>query len=289
MKKNMNARQLAEYVGACWGENSEKFESCFAEDAIIEHPFFSEPVSPKTAMEIMNATVKVNTSFNKVSILEGNGEGVDDVIRMEFIESGTCAGYVPEYDGNMIVDAWIKNHKFTKFKVYGYEVIENKNVNKQNINEKFSEFHSIEKLADDIAEAWMNNDMEKFVGLFSKDAKIFHPIINRPASPKEIADIINSGTEGISIPRKPKLISGEGDGRKDTVDMYFEETGEQLGYIPDEMGLMHVTIEVEEGKIRKMLVHGYTPIKNTIEKRILEKLIVGKKTTKLVESRNGNG
>lgn len=283
MKNNMNATQLAEYVGKCWGSNDEEFNLCFDEDAIIEHPFFSEPVSPQIAMEVMNATVKVTTSFHKVTILEGKGDGVEDVVRMEFIESGNCAGYVTEYDGNMIVDGWIKNHKFTKFKVYGYDVIKNSKRKSTSIATKPTEFFSVDKLSEDIAAAWTSNDMEKFIGLFSEEALIFHPIINRPATPKEVADIINSGTEGISIPRKAKIISGIGDGKEDIVDMYFEETGEQLGYIPEEIGLMHVTLEIKEGKIKEMLVHGYTPIKNTIEKRILDTLHMKSNQKALVE------
>lgn len=259
--------ELAEYVGECWGKNCNDFISCFTEDGVIDHPFFSEVVSPTVALEVLNSTCRVNTKFNKCEIIKGNGEGLDDVIRMEFIENGTCAGYTPKYSGNMIVDAWVKDGKFTKFKVYGYDVIsESKDINAV---VRFSQstpyqFISVDNLLADIANAWMNNDMDKFISFFSNNAKIYHPIMNKPATPEEIADIINSGTKGISIPKKARLIKGDGSGKKDVVDLYFEETGKELGYVPGISGLMHVTINLSDGLISEMMVHGYTPIKSSI-------------------------
>lgn len=49
----LNSFELAEYVGNCWGGNSDEFIKCFSENALIDHPFFSEPVSPKIAMEVI--------------------------------------------------------------------------------------------------------------------------------------------------------------------------------------------------------------------------------------------
>lgn len=269
----LNSFELAEYVGNCWGGNSDEFIKCFSENALIDHPFFSEPVSPKIAMEVMNSTCRVNTKYNKSTLIEGDGRGEKDVIRMEFIETGNCAGYVPQYAGNMIVDAWIEKHRFVKFKVYGYDVLKNSVQSTYIHSSEKYKFLSIDRLFNDIADSWMNNDMRKFISIFSDDAKIYHPIISKPATPVEVADIINSGTKGVSVPKRFRIVKGDGTGKKDVVDLYFEETGEELGYIPDTSGLMHVTITLSDGLISEMLVHGYTPIKNSIGEKIANRLV----------------
>lgn len=269
----LNSFQLAEYVGKSWGSNSDEFIECFSENALIEHPFFSEPVSPKIAMEVMNSTCRVNTKYNKSTLIKGDGTGENDVIRMEFIETGNCAGYIPQYAGNMIVDAWIEKHKFVKFKVHGYDVIQNDDSSTYCHSFEKYVFTNVDKLFCDIADSWMHNDMKKFISIFSDDAKIYHPIISKPATPVEVADIINSGTKGVSIPKKFRIVKGDGTGKSDVIDLYFEETGEELGYIPDTSGLMHVTISLSDGLISEMIVHGYTPVRNSIGEKLANRLV----------------
>ncbi|WDV46532.1 hypothetical protein PV797_02270 [Clostridiaceae bacterium M8S5] len=279
-----SAYEMVKIVGEYWGKNDGKeFEDLFSEDAIIDHPFFSKEVSPQTVVEVLNSTVCGQTFYDGFELISGDGTGVDDVIKMSFIDTGDNAGYKPKYSGKMIIDAYIKDHKFTRFKVHGYDIVADKSAPNRITREIKLEDESTTDLARMVGEAWMSNDMSLFLSLFDEEATIYHPLFNEPITPEIAADVLNSAMEGLSIAHKPKIVKGDGSGKEDTVDMYFDETGMQLGYLPDNMGTMHITGRVQDNKFVEFLVHGYTVCKSNINietvtsitKEIKEKELIG--------------
>ena len=270
---NLSAIEMAEIVGEYWGKNDgECFADLFSDDAIIDHPFFSKEVSPQTVVEILNCTVCGTTEYDGYKLIKGTGEGIDDLIEMKFIDTGENSGYKPQYAGRMVIESTIKNHKFTKFKVYGYELMQYNPTSARNLEQiNIGDVESAElvKLA---GQAWENNNMSLFLSLFNEKGIIYHPLFMAPITPIIAADVLNSAMSGISIPHRPKIIKGDGKGINDVVDMYFDETGDQLGYLPDNMGIMHITAKIKNHRFVEFMVHGYTPTKSIFNNRSVEEL-----------------
>lgn len=265
---NLSAMEMAEIVGEYWGKNDgECFADLFSDDAIIDHPFFSKEVSPQTVVEILNCTVCGTTEYDGFKLIRGTGDGTDDLIQMKFIDAGENSGYKPQYAGRMVIEATIKDHKFIKFKVYGYELIQYNPTSERNlehINIGDIDSHELVKLA---GQSWANNNMSLFLSLFNEVGMIYHPLFMSPITPIIAADVLNSAMNGISVPHKPKIIKGDGSGVDDVVDMYFDETGDQLGYLPDNMGIMHITAKIKNHRFVEFIVHGYTPTKSIFNDR----------------------
>ncbi|MBO0439019.1 hypothetical protein [Candidatus Enterococcus ikei] len=263
MKKKRTTKEMANLLGEAWGNNrGEEFTQLFSEDAVIKHPFFPEEVSPKTIVNILNCNVKGVSEYVGYEHISGAGEGVDDVIKMSFIDTGFNCGYVPKYQGKMIITAYIKEFEFTRFEVFGYEIVESENKGKT-----FSHIEGIEvEKAQDLAElagvAWESNNMDLFTSLFSKDAKIYHPLFQEPVNPYLVSDVLNSPMEGISNLKNISIISGTGEADDDIIDMYFEETGVQLGYLPEEMGILHMTAKIKNKRFTEFIVHSYSSTEN---------------------------
>lgn len=252
--------QLVEAIGNYWGMNNMNgFVEIFDPNATIVHPFFKEPISPQIAADVLNATVCGVTIYRGFVLLEGKGDGKNDVIEMYFDETGDIAAYKPAYIGRMAVRAEIKNHQFTKLVVHGYDLINKNPTRVWPLQRLDIGSLSTKKITDRIVEAWGSNDMETFVSLFNEDGLIMHPLFKAPITPDIAADVLNSAMRGISIPHKVKLITGEGSGEYDVADLYVYETGQECGYYPNNIGILHMTVKIIEHRIKELYVHGYTP------------------------------
>ncbi|HTT99575.1 MAG TPA: hypothetical protein VMF58_16120 [Rhizomicrobium sp.] len=258
----MNSMQIAERNGANWGSNdATSFTADFAPSALIHHPFFRQAVTPKIAVEVMNATVCGTTQFDGCRLLKGTGDGIDDLVEMHFIETGECADYRPQYLGRMVVFARIVDEAICHLKVKGYDLVHARPTQLRPFErEPIGRLNSHE-MAHAIAESWSGNDMGRFTSLFGEGAMIIHPLFSAPITPEIAADVLNSAMRGVSEARGPKLLLGDGAGEFDIADMWFDETGDQIGFLPDTMGVMHSTVRIEGGSISEMIVHGYTPEK----------------------------
>ncbi|NEZ93581.1 hypothetical protein EXM69_16955 [Clostridium botulinum] len=270
---NLSAIEMAGLAGEYWGKNDGKgFGNLFSEDAIIDHPFFTKGVSPNTVIDVLNCTVCGTTVYDGCKLINGTGDGIDDLIEMKFIDSGENSGYTPQYAGRMVIEATIKNHKFTKFEVPGYELIQYNPTSERELKEVDIGDIDTKELVKLVGQAWANNNMGLFLSLFSEKGIIYHPLFKTPITPIIAADVLNSAMNGVSIPHKPKILKGDGSGVNDTVDMYFDETGDELGYLPDNMGIMHITAKIENHKFVEFLVHGYTPTKSIFKNNTSESL-----------------
>lgn len=264
--KNLSTEEMAKLLGEAWGTNKgTDFTSLFSEDAVIKHPFFVKEETPNTIIDILNCNVKGTTEYLGYRLITGTGEGIDDVIEMSFMDTGSNCGYIPKYQGKMIITAYIKEHMFTRFEVYGYDLIISDNEGK--VFEKIEDLeaensYSLAKLA---GKAWESNDMDLFTSLFTSDAQIYHPLFKKPVTPNIVSDVLNSPMEGFSNLKDVSIISGDGNGEDDIIDMYFEETGTQLGYLPDQMGILHMTAKVKNKRFTEFIVHSYTPVETTFK------------------------
>lgn len=252
--------ELVQAIGKNWGNNEgSEFVDFFTELAEICHPFFTKNVTPEVAVEILNSTVCGTTNFDGLRMLSGSGDGVNDTVEMHFIETGECAGYKPQYVGRMVIKAYIKNHKFTCFDVRGYDLIHaNPSLHRPFRKIDIGELDSYQ-ITEALARSWSYNDMEKFTSLFTGDNKIYHPMFKSPITAEIVADVLNSAMKGISVAHKPKIIIGDGSGKNDVIDMFFDETGNQLNYLPKTMGIMHITAKIENHRVKEFIVHGYSP------------------------------
>lgn len=260
MHTKPSALELAAIIGKDWGNNTmDAFVSLFSSDAEIIHPFFKDPIPPKIAADVLNATVCGTTEYRGAVLIEGDGRGDCDVIDMYFDETGQTGNYRPNYFGRMHVRAWIHEHQFHKLLVYGYELVQRDSTKGVPFRRVDLGSLNVEELTSRIGEAWGNNDMETFISLFSEDGIIMHPLFRHPITPQVAADVLNSAMRGITVPHQPKPIVGDGTGEFDVVDMYFDETGTQAGGLPNIMGVMHCTAKIVEHRFKELYVHGYTP------------------------------
>jgi hypothetical protein len=251
--------ELAECIGGAWGGNCmDGFVALFTEDAEIVHPFFRDPIPPSLAADVLNATVCGSTVYRGFVLLEGDASGENAVIDMYFDETGQAAGYQPNYLGRMAVRGYIRARRFQRLLVHGYELI-------QRAAAAASPFPRIDVGTPDTAEltkrlgdAWGSNDMQAFTSFFAEDGLIMHPLFRAPITPLVASDVLNSAMRGTTIARRPKLIVGDGSGKFDVVDMFFDETGDQAGRLPAIMGVMHCTAKVVGHRIQELYVHGYT-------------------------------
>lgn len=262
--RGLSSLQIAERNGAHWGSNDPfAWMSDFAPSATIVHPFFREAVTPKVAVEVMNATVCGSTVFDGCRVLSGDGDGREDLVSMHFLETGECAGYQPQYIGRMVVLAKIRDGLIAGLKVKGYDLLHAHPNWLRPFTDK-PERNSLLDLTPLIAETWASNDMSRFCALFAPQAQIVHPLFSAPITPHIAADVLNSAMRGQSVARAPRLLLGNGDGQLDVAEMAFEETGDQIGYVPETMGVMHSSCRIVDGQIQEMWVHGYQPEPNRL-------------------------
>ena len=284
--KKLTVDELAKKLGEAWGTNQgEGFIDLFSEDAVINHPFFVEDENPRTIVEVLNCNVRGTTVYEGYSLKEGDGSGKEDTIEMSFIDTGCNCGYIPKYQGRMIITAFIKEHKFVRFDVYGYDIVESENEGKKFKRIEDIEINNAYDLAELAGKAWEDNDMDLFSSLFSENGTIYHPLFKKPVNPYIVSDVLNSPMEGISKLANVTIIAGDGSGEDDVIDMYFHETGTQLGYLPEHMGILHMTGKIKNKRFTEFIVHSYTPAENvfkvdSLENSVTEKVTVGKMITK---------
>lgn len=87
---------------------------------------------------------------------------------------------------------------------------------------------SPEQLAEAAGAAWSNNDKAGFLSLFTKDAKVYHPMFPDPVSPEAIVDVLDKGA-GYKLAHAER----EGDG----IFMVFDQAAgkgqkSEVGAIP---------------------------------------------------------
>lgn len=251
--------ELAEHIGGAWGGNRmDGFVALFAEDADIIHPFFREPIPPSLAADVLNATVCGSTAYRGFVLLEGDASGDNAVIDMYFDETGEAAGYQPNYLGRMAVRGYIRARRFQRLVVHGYELIQRAAAAPPAFPRIDVGTPDTAELTKRLGEAWGSNDMQAFTSFFAEDGLIMHPLFRAPITPRVAADVLNSAMRGTTVARCPKLIVGDGSGKFDVVDMFFDETGDQTGRLPATMGVMHCTAKVVGHRIKELYVHGYT-------------------------------
>jgi len=254
---HMDAAMLADAVGRTWGCNDlAGFVALFWPDGDIVHPYFKQPISPRIAMEVMNAAVKGTTRLKSFAVLSGSGEGVEDIIEMLFEETGTMSGGVPEYIGRVKVLANVSGHKIARMTIAGFELVSDGEVPSEEPSQFTQPFTSYE-IAGKLASSWGGNDMSEFLSLFSLDALIVHPMLQAPARPKVVADVMNCNVKGETILRSAVPLTGDGSGVDDVMEMEFEETGNEIGYAPPIVGRMSITATIQNHRIVHMKVFGY--------------------------------
>ncbi|MBW4617008.1 MAG: hypothetical protein KME21_27950 [Desmonostoc vinosum HA7617-LM4] len=257
--KEMKADELAEAIGKAWLQNdATTFISLFSEDAQIVHPYFKQAVAPSVAIEVINATVKPTTIMRKAKLLSGTGEGKDDVMELLFEESGNEIGRELGHIGEVAVTAEIKNHRFTKLIVHGFDVKTSSNSTDQNIYTRrdIGKLTSKE-IASILALCWGSNDMDTFVSLFSSDAKIEHPGLDGEVTPQVVADIMNADVSVTSKLKSFTLLQGDGSGKEDLIELESDETGKEAGYATRHTGTMTATVSIKAHRIAHLWVHGY--------------------------------
>lgn len=286
---NLTVDEMAKILGETWGANQgEGFIDLFSDDAIINHPFFVEGEEPRTIVEVLNCNVKGTTVYEGYRLTEGDGSGKEDKIEMSFIDTGCNCGYIPKYQGRMIITAYIKNHKFVRFDVYGYDVVESENEGKTFSRIEDIEVENAYDLAELAGKAWEDNDMDLFCSLFTEDGTIYHPLFKKPVNPYIVSDVLNSPMEGVSKLSNVSIIAGDGSGEDDVIDMYFNETGTQLGYLPEQMGILHMTGKIKNKRFTEFIVHSYTPAENIFKmdetaNKVTQNVSVGKIKIKKAE------
>jgi hypothetical protein len=262
---NFTTEQLAKEIAFYWQENiGTGFESLFHKNSVIIHPFFPKPISPKTALDVMNSTVSGTSKYRGQHILQGDGSGNNDFVEMRFEETGEEANYSPAYFGQMVIRAAVVEHKFKSMIVEGYELL-HKFPNRKFPFERIN-FGSISSkdVCLKICEFWGNNQMKEFNSLFSEDALIMHPLFKEPITPNIAADVLNSAMSGVSVVNELKVITGDGTGFNDVVNLYAYESGTQGNIAPDLSGIMHITLKIQNHSIQELYVHGYIVVPNVI-------------------------
>ncbi|SES78203.1 hypothetical protein [[Clostridium] polysaccharolyticum] len=271
---NLSVEEMAKILGDAWAQNrGDDFIALFSENAVINHPFFVNDEDPRTIVEVLNCNVKGTSEYKGYKLIDGDGTGENDVIEMSFYDTGNNCGYTPKYQGDMVITAYIKNHEFVRFDVFGYKIVETENQGK-----KFKKIEDIQvenayDLAKLAGKAWEENDMDMFTSLFTEDAKIFHPLFKKPVTPDIVSDVLNSPMEGVSRLSNVNIISGDGSGEEDIIDMYFDETGVQLGYLPKHMGVLHMTAKIKDRRFTEFVVHSYTPVENKFDDNLKVKAV----------------
>lgn len=119
------SREIAEMLGRCWSDNDmDTFVSLFSEDARIQHAVLEEEAPPEVIADVMNSNVKGTTRLRSFALLKGDGQGLDDVLELQFDETGNEIGYQPSVQGSMSVTATIKDNRIARLQVHGYQVVD---------------------------------------------------------------------------------------------------------------------------------------------------------------------
>ena len=214
------AERMSIALGEAWGNGRlEEFVALFDNDAEIVHPYFKHPVSPRVAMEVMNAAVSGSTRLRKCTVLSGSGEAENDTVDLSFEETGDQLGYQPQYIGEIGMLGTIVKRKFTRLEVKGIAVVDATSSEAPALID-YGSMSSIE-IAVRLGETWGSNDMSAFLSLFSPDARVKHVVLSEETSPRVVADVMNCNVKGTTKLRSAVLY---GTGSGETTGLRWNST-----------------------------------------------------------------
>ncbi|KGO15598.1 MULTISPECIES: hypothetical protein [Clostridium] len=257
--KKLSTREIVSTLGEMWENNNfDGYVSLFTKDALVSHPYFSQPVKVAVAMEVINAPVQGYTNIVGYEQVLGNGNGEDDIVRVKFQETGDQIDEDVKYIGSMIVYVYIRDHVIYKIDTKGVE-IELLQKSTEDINYRTIDYGDLtsKEVAEKLAETWECNNINEFVSLFSDDAKIKHVVLDKEEAPQVIAEVMNCNAKGITRLSDYALLKGDGSGEDDVIELTFDETGTEMGYKPSNIGKIMVSATVKKHRISYLKIYGY--------------------------------
>lgn len=260
------ARELINILGEMWGANNyDGYVSLFTEDALVTHPYFSQPVKVSVAMEVINAAVQGHTKIVGYEPVSGDGSGKDDVVKVKFLETGDQIDEEIEHVGAMIVYVFIRDYAIYKLEVKGVEISALKSTTETK-NYKRIEYGDLtaKEIAQKLGDSWECNNIDEFISLFSDDAKIKHVVLDEESTPEVIAEVMNCNVKGTTKLSDYALLKGDGSGKDDVLELTFDETGTEMGYEPSNIGKIMVSVTVKNHRIVYLNVYGYK-VSNNLE------------------------
>jgi hypothetical protein len=124
-ERPLTSQVIAERLADTWsGNDMAGFLGLFAPGALIDHCLLAAPAPPQVVAEVMNCNVKGTTRLSALVLMKGDGAGRDDVLDLEFEETGVEIGFEPTVVGRMSITADVQNHQVTRLAVFGYQVVE---------------------------------------------------------------------------------------------------------------------------------------------------------------------
>lgn len=255
----LSAREIIDILGEMWGSNNyDGYVSLFTGDALVTHPYFTQPVKVSVAMEVINAAVQGNTKIIGYEPVSGDGTGKDDVVKVKFQETGDQIVEEVDHVGAMIVFVFIKNHKIYKMEVKGVEISSVKPTCEAK-NYRRIEYGDLtaREIAEKLGASWECNHIEEFISLFSENAKIKHVVLDEESTPEVIAEVMNCNVKGTTKLTDYALLNGNGTGKDDVIELTFDETGTEMGYEPSNIGKIMVSVTIKNHRIVYLNVYGY--------------------------------
>ncbi|MFO0572405.1 MAG: hypothetical protein U1A78_00260 [Polyangia bacterium] len=255
----MDTQQIVTALGEAWEKNDvTNFAQLFDEDGRIIHPYFKEPVMPQVALEVMNAAVRGRTILRQVEVISGTGSGADDSARLVFEESGDEIGRTPGHVAHIVATVEIRDKRIHSLTIHGFEVKPNPaEAGRTRYHRRDIGTPNTRRIAEMLGQCWGSNDMDTFVSLFADGAMIRHAVLNEEQTPEVVADLMNSNVKGTTALRSCAVLHGDGSGEEDVVELQFDETGSEIGYVPRLFGTMGITARIKNHRIASMRVHGY--------------------------------
>ena len=260
----MNTRKIIFKFTKAWEDNEcSDFMNLIAEDALIYHPYFKEPITAMEAMEVMNTAVSGTSKVEDYKLLEGNGDGNNDKVRLEMCDTGTQIKDI-HYVGLMPLLITITKGKITEITIEKgrYKTINEAKLPKRGFPKKykiekcFNQCSSLAVLIK-LARFWGQNHKAECLSLFSDTAKARHVLYEEETTPLVLIDVMNSNVLGTTELYGFEIIKGDGSGRNDMVRAKFIETGDLIGYTPELQGVMNITLNIINSKIIYLDVEGY--------------------------------
>lgn len=262
----MNSKEIIEKFALAWERNSfDDFTNIFSANAQIYHPYFEKPITAVEAMEVMNTAVSGSSTVEKIELIEGDGQGVHDKVRIEVSDTGSRIQDV-SYVGVMPIEVTIEEGKILCIHIEKGYYKKLKEKKKRTWNKQIISKYNIKKCIDTqstlglailLARYWGTNCYKEFLSLFSEHARIRHIMYEDEADPMVIMDVMNSNVLGTTKLYGFEIIQGDGSGKKDVAFLKFIETGDMIGYIPEQQGVMKIKVYVKENQIEYLDVLGY--------------------------------
>ncbi|WDV46531.1 hypothetical protein PV797_02265 [Clostridiaceae bacterium M8S5] len=258
--EKLSTEKIINKLGKMWSTNNyDGYLALFTEDALVTHPYFSQPVNVRVAMEVINAALSGYTKIVGQELIKGNGSGEDDVILVKYQETGDQIGSKLRYLGAMMVRLFIKDHLIYRSDVEGLVIYPNPSVDVKDKKYTITEYGDIstKEIVEKLSATWETNRIDEFISLFAKDAKIKHVILKDESTPEIIAEVMNCNVKGITKLTDYALVKGDGTGKNDTAEATFVETGTEMGFQPENVGKVMVSIVIKDHKISYLNIYGY--------------------------------